>query len=127
MSRLSRKFVAVVLLLWLPLFSASAVAASVSMQMPQGHCEEAAASQAMDDTDMSEHLQHHGETPAMADEPGPSCSSCGICHLACTAYVGVPAVELAALQAGSHEIAPALVAFRSVTSVPLLPPPLARA
>jgi ferredoxin len=134
MSRLSRKFVAVLLLLWLPLFSASAVAASVSMQMPQGHCEEAAASQAMDDMDMaamqdmdmSEHLQHHGETPAMADEPGPSCSSCGICHLACTAYVGVPAVELAALQASSHEIAPALLAFHSITSVPLLPPPLAR-
>lgn len=125
MSRLTRKFVAVLMLLWLPLFSASALAASVSMQMPQGHCQEAAASQAMADMDMGEH-PHHGEMPAMADEQSPSCSSCGICHLACTAYLAVPGVGLSAIQPGAHEIAPYLVSFHSVTSAPLLPPPLAR-
>ncbi len=129
----SRKFVAVLMLLWLPLFSASALAASVSMQMPQGGCHEAMAEHEMPEMadmsgmDMSEHQQHHGETPAAADEQSSSCSSCGICHLACTAYLAVPAVELDAVQSSTQEIVPYLVSFRSITSAPLLPPPLVRA
>lgn len=127
MSRLTRKFVAILMLLWLPLFSGSALAASVSMQMPQGHCQEAAVPQAMDGMDMGAHAQHHDETSAAADQQSPSCSSCGICHLACTAYLAVPGVALAAVQNGAQEIAPYLVSFHSILSAPLVPPPLARA
>lgn len=130
MFRSSRKFIAVLMLLWLPLSGGSALAATVSMQMPQGKCHEAAMSQAMSQAmshDMGEHHQHHGKMPATTDEHSPSCSACGVCHLACTGYLAVPGVEPVALQTAAHEITPYLVVFHSVTSVPLVPPPLARA
>lgn len=127
MTRSSRRFVAVLLLLWLPLFSGNALAATVSMQMPHGSCHEAAAAQTMAHEDMAEHHQHHGEMPAAQDEHGPSCSACGVCHLACTAYLGIPSVEMAAVQTGAREVTPYLVIFHSVTFAPLVPPPLARA
>src|SRR5512146_2266906 len=73
MTRSARKFVAVIMLLWLPLFSGSALAATISMQMPQGSCHEAASSQTMPGMDMGEHHRHHGETPATADEHSSSC------------------------------------------------------
>ncbi len=76
---------------------------------------------------MGEHHQHHGEIPATPDEHSPSCSTCGVCHLACTGYLAVPGVELVAVQTAAREITPYLVVFHSVTSVPLVPPPLVRA
>ncbi len=115
------------MLLWLPLFSGSAMAATISMQMPQGSCHDAAASQTMSDMDMGEHHQHHGEMPATTDEHSPSCSACGVCHLACTGYLAVPGVGLAAVQATVRENTPYLVVFHSFTSAPLVPPPLVRA
>jgi hypothetical protein len=127
MSRLSRKFVAVLMLLWLPLFSGSALAATVSMQMQRGGCHDAAAAQVMSHEDMGEHHQHHGEMPAAADEQGPACNSCGVCHLACTGYLAVPSAELVAVQTAAREITPYLVVFHSFTSAPLVPPPLVRA
>lgn len=117
----SRKFIAVLMLLWLPLFSGSALAATVSMQVQQGHCHEAVASQAMPGMDMSE---HHG----VADGQNHSCSTSGVCHLACTVYLALTSVELITVQAAAHEIPTTyLVSFHSVTSAPLVPPPLARA
>lgn len=127
MFRSSRKFIALLMLLWLPLSSGSALAASVSMQMPQGKCHEAAASQAMSHESMGEHHQHHGEMPATTDEHRPPCSACGVCHLACTGYLAVLGVEPVAVQTAAREITPYLVVFHSITSVPLVPPPLARA
>jgi len=112
------------MLLWLPLFSGSALAASISMQLQRG-CHEAAA-QAMAHEEMGDHHQHHGE-PAAADEQSPSCNACGVCHLACTGYLAVPGAELVIVQAAVREITPYLVAFHSFTSAPLVPPPLARA
>lgn len=122
----SRKFVAVLMLLWLPLFSGSALAASVSMQLAQGGCHEAASSQTMPDMDMDEH-QQHGEMPTTTDEHSPSCSACGVCHLACTGYLAVPSAEPVAVQTAARETTPYLVAFHSFTSAPLVPPPLVRA
>lgn len=127
MFRSSRKFIALLMLLWLPLSSGSALAATVSMQMPQGKCHEAVMSQAMSHENMGEHHQHHGKMPATTDEHSPSCSACGVCHLACTGYLAVPGVELVAVQTTAREITPYLVVFHSFTSVPLVPPPLARA
>jgi hypothetical protein len=129
MYRFSKKMIAVFMMLWLPLFSGSALAASVTMQMPSSHCHDEAMSmtQEMDmaGMDMSEH--QHSEMAAAADEHDPSCSACGVCHLACTGYLAVPGVEMAAVQNSTREITPYLVSFRSFTSAPLLPPPLARA
>lgn len=117
------------MLLWLPVFTGSASAASVSMQMPQGGCNEEAMAQAMlhgtmdMNMDMGEHPMHHGEMPA----PAGVHSNCGVCHMACTAYLTVPDVAMPAVQTAVHEVTPYLVAFTSVTTTPLLPPPLVRA
>jgi hypothetical protein len=129
MTRSARKFIAVFMLLWLPVFTGSALAASVSMQLPQGECHDAAMSHegmsmdmAMDMANMS--MDEHQPVPA---EHSPSCTDCGICHLACTGYLTVPSVAITAVQTTAREITPYLVVFNSVTSVPLLPPPLVRA
>lgn len=118
MSRLTQKIIAVLLAVWLPLFSGSALAASVSMQMPAGHCQDETMSMAdMGDMDMSAH--HMSDT---SDQHAPACDSCGLCHLACTA--AVPSVVVAA-QTAACDVTPYAVSFRSFTSAPLLPPPLA--
>ncbi len=128
MSHFARKFVAVLMLLWLPLFSGNALAATISMQLPQGGCHEADMSQMMmEHMDMGEHHQHHGEMPATTDEHSTSCSACGVCHLACTGYLAVPGVEMVAVQSAARETTPYLVVFHSFTSAPLVPPPLVRA
>jgi hypothetical protein len=129
MTRFARKFVAVLMLLWLPVFTGSALAASVSMQLPQAGCHETATAQTMshEGMDMGEHHMHHSDVPASADEHNPSCSSCGVCHLACTGYLGVPDVAMAAVQTAALETTPYLVVFHSFTSAPLVPPPLVRA
>jgi hypothetical protein len=126
MTRSARKFVAMLMLLWLPLFTGSALAATVSMQLPHGSCHEAQGMQAMTHGDMHEHHPHHAEqTPT--DEHTPSCATCGVCHLACTGYLAVPSAELAAIPAGAAEATPYLVVFHSVTYAPLVPPPLVSA
>ena len=124
MSRLFRKLIAVLMLLWMPIFTGSALAASVSMQLPQSGCDEAAMSQAMPDTAMAmgEHHMHHGEKPVPAGEH----STCAVCQLACTGYLAMPGIEMSAVQTATRESTPYLVTFSSVPSIPLLPPPLVR-
>lgn len=126
MSHMTRKFVAVLMMLWLPLISSSALATSVSMQTKQGGCHEAVASQATTLEDMAGHHQHHEMTVAAEEQDSSSCNSCGVCHLACTGYLAVPGVEQLAAQAASLETTLYLVSFISVSSAPLDPPPLAR-
>jgi len=76
MTRSSRKFIAVLMLLWLPLFSGNALAATISMQLPQGGCNESDMSQMMmADDDMGDALsvaEHHDGMPAATDERSPS-------------------------------------------------------
>lgn len=134
MTRSTRKFIAVIMLLWLPVFTGSALAASVSMQLPQGECHDAAMSHEAMNMDMSMNMDMGNMTmdmsehqPAPASNHGPSCNDCGVCHLACTGYLVVASVFLADVQTAAREITPYLVVFNSVTSVPLLPPPLVRA
>lgn len=62
-----------------------------------------------------------------ADEHNSTCDTCAVCHLACTGYLAVPGVGMTPEQAlAAHGITPYLLAFYSLTSAPLLPPPLAR-
>lgn len=128
MSNWSRKFVAILMLLWLPLFSGSALATSVAMQWSGGSCNDAAMQSMSSDMDMPDMAmgEHHGELPFTADEPSSSCSACGVCHLACTGYLVVPGTELVTEENSAQEVIPYLVTFRSVSSAPLVPPPLAR-
>jgi hypothetical protein len=132
MSNLTRKFVAVLMLLWLPLSGASALAATISMQTPQhGSCHAAATPETYH-AEAGEHQHHHDEVSSAqdhsaSDEQGSSGNSCSVCHLACSGYLAVPAVGAPAVQAAAPSATPYAVSFRSITSAPLLPPPLVRA
>jgi hypothetical protein len=127
MFRPFKKFIAVLMLLWLPLSTASALAATVSMQMPQGDCHEPAAAHAMPHDATGGHHLHHGSMPATTDQHSPSCSACGVCHLAGAGYLAVPGVELSTVQTAARDNTPYLVVFNAVPSSPLVPPPLVRA
>jgi hypothetical protein len=135
MSRLSRKFVAVLMLLWLPLSGGSALAATVSMQAQQGACHEAAMPE-MHHADAGDHQHHHAEASAAQDaqdqtasndQPASSCNACGVCHLACSGYLAEPGVADVAAQVAAQPVTPYLVSFHSITSTPQVPPPLVRA
>lgn len=120
MSRLTQKIIAVLFAIWLPLFSGSALAASVTMQLsnaPAGQCQEMDWMADMEMSDMS----------AAADEVAPACASCGLCHLACTAYLSVPNVTLMTAQTVAQDSTPYAFSFHTIFFTPLLPPPLARA
>lgn len=137
MSRSIRKFIAILMLLWLPLFTGNALAASVAMQMAQGECDQAATPMmaAMDmptmnmiGMDMTEHQHHYADeaTPSSADKQDTSCNGCGVCHVACTAYLAAWGVVTIAPLTVARDATPYLTAYRSISSLPLLPPPLAR-
>jgi hypothetical protein len=123
-----KKFVAVLLLLWFPLFSGNTLAAMVSMAIQPGTCHETARPTMMGPQDTAEQYHHHQHelTSGTADEENSSCSSCGVCHLFCAGYLLVPNIALDIAQSASTETVPNLVSFRSITFAPPLPPPLAR-
>lgn len=125
MSNAFKKFVAILMLLWLPLFSGNTLAAMVSMPMLQGSCHETATPQKMAHSDMAQH--HHEEASSSTDKQDAPCSSCGVCHLFCAGYLFVSSIAIIAEQSSTSETIPYLVSFRSLTFAPLLPPPLARA
>lgn len=116
MSQTARKFIAVLLAIWLPLFSGSVLAASVSMQMPHGACHEMEA--------MQDDQQHSDQSD---DQHESSCSACGVCHLACSGYLGVQQIKGMETIQSASSATPYLFSYHSITSIPLLPPPLTRA
>jgi len=127
MSRITRKWIALLLLFWMPLSGASVLATSVSMQAGQGACHEAAMP-AMSHGDSA--ASHHSDAVAAQHEQtdetsGNLCSNCGVCHLACSVYLSVPDI-VALTQHSTISNTPYLFAFHSVVSTPLVPPPLAR-
>ncbi len=105
------KFVAVFLAIWLPLFSGAALGASVSMQMPRGTCHEMAMDDGSHDLHASAHDQH-------------GCSNCSICHLACGSYLGAQQIQTLETLHVAGLVTPYLFSFHSITSTPLVPPPL---
>ncbi|OGS91181.1 MAG: hypothetical protein A2061_02565 [Gallionellales bacterium GWA2_59_43] len=112
------------MLLWLPIFSGSALAASLAMQAQQGSCHQAA----MQHEDMSMH--HHdamADQAAAQDQSDSSCNACGVCHLACSGYLAVPGLVAPDEPQVVVATTPYLVSFHSITSTPLVPPPLVRA
>lgn len=118
------------MLLWLPLFSGSALAASLAMQAQQGSCHQVAVQH---DEDMSMH--HHDvamdqaashDHSAAQDQTDSSCNACGVCHLACSGYLAVPGLAAPAMQQAGAVTTPYVVSFHSITSTPLVPPPLVR-
>lgn len=128
-----RKLVAVFMLLWLPLSGGNALAASLAMQLQQGECHPAAATMAHED--MADHhgmmmdhqMPSHDHAAMQADDDTSNCTSCGVCHLACSAYLHAPAVALPLEKAVSRAVPATAAHFVSHTSAPLLPPPLVAA
>lgn len=133
MSRSIKKFVAVFIAIWLPLFSGNVLAVSVGMQSMSGNCHAAAVRQ-------DEHHMHHvataQQTPPAADQEQSSClhdqqdSGCGnsgICHLACSGYMAAASIKMVEAHLSAWSFAPSLTQFQSVALTQLDPPPLARA
>ncbi|MDD2722305.1 MAG: DUF2946 domain-containing protein [Gallionella sp.] len=134
MTHSARKFVAVLLALWLPLFSGSVMAASVTMQLDMGSSHH----RTSDQTDESAMMDMQpGDTCDMAvvspkvqdhaaahDHQDHQCSACGICHLACSGYIAMSGLSDLSVQQGGATSSGYLLSFESTTSIPLLPPPL---
>jgi ferredoxin len=143
MFRLPRKFVAVLLAVWLPLFSGNALAASIAMQSINGDCHTAVAQQVLhrsQHVSASHQHMHHAQLAANQDQsPGhqeqqnspndiqnSSCNNCGVCQLACSGYLAAVAINVAEAQLSVQSFTLSSTQFQSVTSAPLDPPPLAR-
>lgn len=124
MGHLTRKIIAILMLLWMPLFTANALAASVSMQLPQGVCHGQAIGQDMALDEMNEHNQMG--SMSVDDDHELPCTVCGICHLACTGYLYVPVIELQPVQTSANSFLPYQVAYQSITLPSLVPPPSPR-
>lgn len=116
MSHFIRKLIAVLLAIWLPLSSGSALAVSVSMQM---------SGVIMQDETMS-HEACHDMDGQKNDQTGHhSCADCGVCHLACSGYLGVQKILHPEILSPTPTATPYLFSYHSITSTPLVPPPLA--
>lgn len=128
MSKRFQKSIAVLLLLWLPLFSASAVAESLAMQLQRGDCHESSEMMmTMSHDDMMDHGMMQHEAMQTSDSDDSACSSCAICHIACSAFLGAPVVAMQSIEASSQPVAFLPEHFISHQSAPLDPPPLVAA
>jgi hypothetical protein len=141
MIRLSRKFVAVLLAIWLPLFSGNALAALIAMQLKGGDCHAAqpvvaqpGAHNLHHDSTMHQHMQlaadksaaHQEQQGHQNDQQQSSHQDCGVCQLACCGYLAAVIIEVAEIQLSAQSFLPVSTQFQSITSAPLVPPPLAR-
>jgi hypothetical protein len=131
MLRMPGKFVAVLLAVWLPLFSANALAASTGMQSMTDGCPMVPIGTSLPQhlSAMKQHMQLtalHGQQHQHAGQ-NPSHRNCGLCQLACCGYLADVTGWLAPLQPLVLSFPPASIQFQSVSSAPLDPPPLASA
>lgn len=113
MCALVKKIIAVLLIVWLPVFTGNAQAVSLDMQLSE--CQ------------MMQKMTHeHGQQmhDSQADFPETDCNDCGFCHLAYSAYLSMPKLSAPNLSKYAVLLTPYLCSFRSITSTPLLPPPL---
>lgn len=127
MFRPYKKLIAVFLAVWLPLFSANALAVSTAMHEKE-QCPPAAMQQD------NGHVMHtpsaggHDDTPCVGDQAqqGTPCGDCGICHFACGGYLAAPVPQAAVVHVLQQSFAIVDSQFHSVSLTPPVPPPLAR-
>jgi len=132
-----KKFVAVLLAIWLPLFSGNALAESIAMHSKGGDCHAAVAKQSGHHShQVSDKHQHMHQAQLAAnhdlpsghhDQQNSSCKNHAICHMACCGYVAGSVSVIVAAQQADRIFTPYLDAFRTVTLPLFDPPPLARA
>ena len=136
MSHLPRKFVAILMLLWLPLFSGNALAVSIAMQAMGSGCHAVVAQQGKPHHRPSTAQQHTQRFKLTADQDqsvdhqdqqNSASNNCGVCHLACCGYLAAASIEVTEAQPPARLFTFASTQFQSFTSAPLDPPPLARA
>lgn len=136
MFRPIRKFVAVLLAVWLPLFSGNALAVSIVMQS-NGGCHDVVAQQdehySPPASATHQHM-HHDQVAANLDQSAEhpdqqpsSCENSGLCHLACCGYLSCSTLAPVAEQQADRAVTPYFDSFHTLTLQPLDPPPLARA
>lgn len=139
MTRLSKRFVAVLLAIWLPLFSGNVLAAAITMQSMSGDCHVAQSDVIQpvaqhSHHNMDQHIQHDYHLAQQMqqhdhqnDQPQTSHKDCGVCQLAGSGYLAAVIIEVAEMKMSALSFTPAPAQFQSHTSAPLDPPPLARA
>ena len=136
MFRPFRKFVAVILAIWFPLFSGSALANSVAMPSGGGDCQTVVAQQNTQTHQQAsanhQHMHHaqpvvnQGQSAAADDHQDSSCNTGSLCHLACCVYMASPAAVVAEIQPAARPFTLPSTQFQSYVSAPLDPPPLSR-
>jgi hypothetical protein len=128
-----RKFIAVMLAIWLPVLSGSALASSVAMQTMGSDCHLASvklrenSSQQLSASHHHDQLAaNHSHTAGQHDQQDSSCKSCGACHFACNGFMAA----LSLTETKSQILIPGytlfLTDFQSFSSAPPNPPPVAR-
>ena len=132
-----KKLIAVLLAIWLPLFSGNALAVSVFMQAMDSNCPMAAQQGghlAQHVSVVHQHTTNQDQAAGncdqqnnLQDQQNSSCDGCGVCHLACSGYLAAISVEMAKLQLPDRLFAIFSAQFQSITTAPLDPPPLTRA
>ena len=136
MNRQSRKFLAVLLAVWLPLFSGNALAATIAMQSMGGDCHVAQldAHHTHHDTTTHQNMQHAEFQAGQGlqhdhqnDQQNTSHKDCGVCQLACCGFMATVAIEVVEIKPAVQLFALSSAQFQSFYSAPLVPPPLARA
>ena len=119
----TRKFAALLLAIWLPLFSGNALAASVTMLAMSDECPMMAAQ-------INAHQQqssHYGEQAAdQHDVHNTACNDSGVCHFACSGYMATLVFEVMKVLQSVQSYPASTTQFQSCTTTPLDPPPLSR-
>jgi len=132
----NRKYLAIFLAIWLPLFSGYALANSIVMQNMHGDCHGAqqVSIAPQNEPDLHQHM-HHVQLTADKHQPAgqhhsqiPACNdNCGVCQLACSGYLATVTFVVLEAQPSSQTFTLVSTQYQSITSAPLVPPPLARA
>lgn len=139
-----RKFIAVLIAIWLPLFSGNVLAVSIAMQAMDSDCHPAAVQQNEHQLHHAQAAQHHqlaADQVQSADLPvdfqdqqhsgcenqDSGCGNSGICHLACSGYMAAVSITVAIDQPLAQLFVSSSTSFKSVALTPLDPPPLTRA
>ena len=128
MSRLVRKFIAVLIALWLPLFSSNMLAMPVYMSgsstiahtIVAGN-DHAHASSQHHQVVATDHCAMHSESAGDHSQSDTGCKHSAACQL----VVAAGRIEIALLELSEHPT-PYFSSFQSQSVTPLDPPPLAR-
>lgn len=111
MLRSAQKFIAILLMLWLPLVSGNAFALAMVMSVNDIQ------SQAMAEQDCPEHADMHKAADG-------KCSQCEFCQIACAAYLPVPLLTVPAEAVLRPDFPPFIGSLHSLALPVEYPPPI---